>query len=164
MGPVGEKIVYRTYEMYNYRHPEKARMTFDEFVEDVFINDNAEFNELFDKAKNMTEVEYVTYIHQLAISTAAAAAVKYLQSYEPNGYHLSMIPRGIVGEFSKINEEFHELKDAVMQEDRIMQLCEMSDLIGAIESYAEKEFGMNIEDLIKFSNKTKAAFKSGKRS
>ena len=79
------------------------------------------------------------------------------------GYHINNnIKKGILGEFSKIQEEFEELKDAVEQDDIILQLCEFSDLIGAIEEYL-KSRNITIDDLKKFSDKTKSAFVEGKR-
>lgn len=79
------------------------------------------------------------------------------------GYHLLKIEKGVVGELSKIQEEFHELLDAHEQEDKILEICELSDLIGAIEEYSELKFNISLCDLIKFSNKTKEAFKDGER-
>lgn len=78
------------------------------------------------------------------------------------GYHIKRIDKGILGEFSKIREEFEELSDAVDQNDKLLISCELSDLLGAIEEYA-KQFNLSIDDLKKFSDKTKAAFKEGKR-
>lgn len=79
------------------------------------------------------------------------------------GYHKKEIQKGVLGEFSKIKEEFDELSDAFEQGDRILQLCELTDLIGAIESYSESKFNMTLADLIAFSNKTKSAFDEKKR-
>ena len=78
------------------------------------------------------------------------------------GYHISEIPKGVIGEFSKITEEYEELLDAHNQKDTILELCEITDLIGAIEEYL-KNFNITLEDAIKFSNKTKQAFKENKR-
>ena len=78
-------------------------------------------------------------------------------------YHLVDIEKGQVGEFSKIVEEFRELADAVRQGDKILQLCELSDLYGAIEEYMIQEFRMSMYDLKSVSDKTKSAFKSGTR-
>lgn len=78
------------------------------------------------------------------------------------GYHLSEIEKGELGEFSKIKEEFLELEDANIQNDSILILCELSDLIGSIEEYIKK-WNLNIEDLKKFSDKTKKSFKDGTR-
>lgn len=77
-------------------------------------------------------------------------------------YHKKEIPKGKLGCFSKIKEEFLELEDAVEQQDLILQLCELSDLIGAIEAFIEPK-GIFLEDLKKFSDKTKLAFREGKR-
>ena len=79
------------------------------------------------------------------------------------GYHKKEIQKGVLGEFSKIKEEFDELSDAFEQEDKILQLCELTDLVGAIESYVENKFNLTLEDLVTFSNKTKSAFKEKKR-
>lgn len=78
------------------------------------------------------------------------------------GYHLNRIEKGKLGEFSKIKEEFEELVDAFNQQDVILQLCELSDLIGSIEEYLKK-WNLKIDDLKSFSNKTKSAFLEGKR-
>lgn len=79
-------------------------------------------------------------------------------------YHKVEIKRGIIGEFSKIQEEFDELLDAIEQEDKVLQICELTDLIGAIECFSESKFNLSLEDLIKFSNKTKIAFKEKKEN
>lgn len=78
-------------------------------------------------------------------------------------YHKNEIPKGVVGHFSKIQEEYLELEDAYQQGDKILQLCELSDLIGAIDLYTKTEFNMSLSDLISFSNKTMEAFKENKR-
>lgn len=78
------------------------------------------------------------------------------------GYHLKEIKKGEIGAFSKIREEFTELEDAVEQKDSLLILCELSDLIGAIEAYSER-WNFSIKDLKNFSDKTKSAFKEGKR-
>jgi len=78
------------------------------------------------------------------------------------GYHKVDIEKGILGSHSKIKEEYLEFQDAVEQEDLILQLCELSDLVGAIEEYL-KIFNLNLSDLKKFSDKTKSAFLEGKR-
>ncbi len=78
------------------------------------------------------------------------------------GYHKRKIEKGQYGEFSKIKEEFEELDDAVFQEDKILTLCELTDLIGAIEAYGET-LGVSIFQLLMFALKTKESFKEGKR-
>ena len=79
------------------------------------------------------------------------------------GYHKREIPKGEYGEFSKITEEYTELLDAYEQDDRILQLCELADLIGAIEAYSEVLLGASLEDILKFMEKTKQAFVDGER-
>lgn len=78
------------------------------------------------------------------------------------GYHKNKIDKGVLGEFSKIKEEFQELEDAFEQENKVLQICELSDLIGAIEFYA-KSFNLTLEDLIKMKESNKNAFLDGSR-
>ena len=84
---------------------------------------------------------------------------------ENPGYHLTEIPRGEYGEISKILEEAAELKDAMEQGQKLMCLIELSDLLGAIEGYIEKEYEgkITIDDLFNMSYATKRAFESGRR-
>lgn len=79
------------------------------------------------------------------------------------GYHTKKIEKGILGEYSKIKEEFEEFQDAFSQNNPIMELIELSDLIGAIEAYALKNHNINIHDLVKMMEATKSAFKDGTR-
>jgi beta-glucosidase/6-phospho-beta-glucosidase/beta-galactosidase len=78
------------------------------------------------------------------------------------GYHKVEIQKGVVGEFSKIREEFEELQDAEGQQCKGLIICELCDLVGAIEEYAKK-YGMTLADLKQFSDMTKSAFLEGKR-
>lgn len=78
-------------------------------------------------------------------------------------YHLKEIPKGKIGEFSKIKEEFLELEDAVIQKDKILQICELTDLIGAIKLFSLNNFCLSLDDLINFNKKTEDAFLQGKR-
>jgi len=78
------------------------------------------------------------------------------------GYHLKPIEKGVLGEFSKIREEIDELIDANQQDNRLLELCEMADLIGAIEAYIEKR-NLTLKDLIAMMELTKKAFKDGHR-
>lgn len=79
------------------------------------------------------------------------------------GYHKFKIPKGKLGLFSKIEEEYCELEDAISQENPVLILVELSDLIGAIESYSEKSYGITLDDLIRMKNCTKSAFEEGER-
>lgn len=83
---------------------------------------------------------------------------------KPIGYHITEIKKGVCGDSSKILEEIHELIDAEAQDCKIMQLVELSDLIGAIELYLAKQFpGMSLHDLQTMSFITQRAFISGAR-
>lgn len=84
-------------------------------------------------------------------------------SSQQNGYHKRNIQKGVLGEFSKIREEFEELADAVEQNNKVLTICELTDLIGAIKSYA-KNYNLTLKDLNIFSESTENAFKSGKRT
>lgn len=77
-------------------------------------------------------------------------------------YHVSDIPNGVFGQFSKIREEFLEAEDAYAQHNPLMVLQELSDLLGAIDAYAHK-FNMDIAALMKMTNATTRAFESGHR-
>lgn len=80
------------------------------------------------------------------------------------GYHKTKIPRGEYGELSKIKEEFLELMDANAQGAKLMILCELSDLIGAIDGYIKKyHTNITLEDLIQMMKSTQDAFNDGTR-
>ncbi len=88
-----------------------------------------------------------------------------LSEAENPGYHLSEIPRGVVGESSKILEETLELQDAERQGAKIMALVELSDLVGAIELYLRNRHpSVTLEDLMIMSRITRRAFENGRRS
>ncbi len=73
-------------------------------------------------------------------------------------FHEKNIKKGVYGEFSKVEEEVEEAKDALQQQNHLMYLIELSDIIGAVEKIAEN-YGLTIHDLIKFSNKVKESKK-----
>lgn len=80
------------------------------------------------------------------------------------GYHINNIEKGIIGELSKIYEEVDEVMDADKQQCKLMVLIELSDLIGAVESYLEKHHpSITINDLISMKDITKRVFKEGYR-
>lgn len=51
------------------------------------------------------------------------------------GYHIKFIKKGVLGQFSKIDEEFNEFIDSHEQNSFVMELIELSDLIGATISF-----------------------------
>jgi hypothetical protein len=81
-----------------------------------------------------------------------------------NPYHTVEIKKGIIGEASKIFEEVEEFRDAVLQNSPILQLCELADLIGAIEAYTESKFNISLDEIILMTKANKQAFVSGFRT
>lgn len=79
------------------------------------------------------------------------------------GYHKNKIPKGILGEVSKIDEEYLEFKDALESENPVMSLVELSDLLGAIEAFSKKRHNLSLGDLLKMTEATKSAFEDGSR-
>ena len=79
------------------------------------------------------------------------------------GYHKTKIIKGELGHYSKISEEFHEFLDAWKQGNPVLELVELSDLIGAIESYTLNHYDIGLDDLIKMTRATQSAFKDGER-
>lgn len=81
------------------------------------------------------------------------------------GYHLDVIPKGELGQASKIAEEAAEFADAVKQGAAIMALLELADLIGAIEAYLTLHHPeLSMADLLVMAAITKRAFENGHRS
>jgi hypothetical protein len=79
------------------------------------------------------------------------------------GYHLRpIITRGIYGEVSKIKEELEELEEAFEQDNKILALCELSDIHLALEGVANS-LGVSIEDIAKMAAATKRSFENGTR-
>ena len=56
------------------------------------------------------------------------------------GHHIRFINKGVLGLFSKIEEEFNEFKDAHEQQSTIMELVELADLIGATIAFYRKNY------------------------
>ena len=80
------------------------------------------------------------------------------------GYHKRPIPKGELGELSKVAEELAEARDAEEQGVKIMLLLELSDLVGALQLYLEKHHeGITLDDLVKMSDVTQRAFQNGHR-
>lgn len=86
-----------------------------------------------------------------------------MDKFKP-GYHMQPIPKGTLGEISKIEEELAELRDAEAQGATIMALHELSDLVGAVKHYLTKYHkGTTLDDLIKMAEITERAFRNGAR-
>jgi hypothetical protein len=80
------------------------------------------------------------------------------------GYHSRPIAKGVYGEVSKIREELEELEDSEELGVKIMAMCELSDLYGALQEFAKRKYGLSMDDLKKMSDRTKEAFRDGTRS
>lgn len=79
------------------------------------------------------------------------------------GYHKRpIIIKGVLGETSKIKEELDELEEALEQNNKILALCEIADLYGALEAVAER-LGVDMIDVRKMAAATKRAFQCGDR-
>lgn len=65
-----------------------------------------------------------------------------LRNYLATNTPKSLIPitDGVPGEFSKICEEFHELADAQVQENRKLTFIETCDLVDASVKFGWKQF------------------------
>lgn len=79
------------------------------------------------------------------------------------GYHSTIIPKNNIGTFLKILEEYEEVKDALLNNNKIMELVELSDLIGAIELYISTNYNLSLNDLDIMNKTTQRAFKNGRR-
>lgn len=81
--------------------------------------------------------------------------------YHPN----TIIPKGELGEFSKILEETLEMQDAVSQGVKVLILAEMVDIIGAITLYTEKHYPcLTLDDLVEMSKRTRRAYEAGEKA
>jgi phosphoribosyl-ATP pyrophosphohydrolase len=78
------------------------------------------------------------------------------------GYHRDIIPKGTYGEIDKVQEETFEFVDAKRQGVKIMEMLELSDIYGALEAVASN-YNLTMKDLRMMSDRTKEAFKEGKR-
>ncbi len=78
------------------------------------------------------------------------------------GYHLRPIVKGTLGTISKIEEELDEFREAIEQSNKVLQICELCDIYGALELLAQS-YNLSMDDLKKMSDRTKAAFLNGDR-
>lgn len=79
------------------------------------------------------------------------------------GYHNIKIKKGKLGEVTKISEEYVEFFNAYDQQNPVMELVELSDLLGAIEAYSQKYYNINLNQLIVMTRATQSAFQDGSR-
>lgn len=77
------------------------------------------------------------------------------------GYHTQFIVKGEYGKFSKVKEEFDELKDAwENRESKVLTICELSDLYGAMEAFANECLNISMDEIVKFSDLTKEVYQN----
>ena len=67
-------------------------------------------------------------------------------------WHTYDIPKGELGQLSKIKEELDEAYDAETQGQTLMLMFELSDIIGACGLVAQR-YGMSLDDLVTFAKK-----------
>lgn len=79
------------------------------------------------------------------------------------GYHSRKIEKGVLGEASKITEEYEEFLDAKDQKNPVMELVELSDLLGAIEAYTKRKYNITLYSLERMTRATQRAFRNGHR-
>lgn len=79
------------------------------------------------------------------------------------GYHSRKINKGTLGHATKIIEEYEEWQDAIILGNPVMELVELSDLIGAIEAYSVQYYNINLNQLMVMTRATQSAFKDGSR-
>lgn len=79
-------------------------------------------------------------------------------------WHKREIPRGVLGEVSKIREELYELEDALEQDAKVMVLVEAADIVGAVGAFAKKAFNFSLEDLVKMAEITARARSANEQS
>jgi hypothetical protein len=81
------------------------------------------------------------------------------------GYHTTKIEKGVLGESSKLLEEVLELQDAERQGAKIMRLCELADIYGALDYYLRMNYpGFKMHDLAAMAMLNERAFKDGERT
>lgn len=164
----------------------KRKTSFHERKEkfDFILNSSCEFYSRYleiDKLKTKEGVDIISSKEKIELGSygvrgyknfswvygtgVAEPRLSYVLSLRGRGYHIDDIPKSKFGSFEKIKEELMELIDSNKQGIKLMELLELSDLIGAIEGYVDKEyFGkITINDLIKMNEVTKRAFISGRR-
>lgn len=74
-------------------------------------------------------------------------------------YHDTDIPKGVLGQFSKIMEEVLEMKDAIDRNAKVMVIAEMVDIIGALELYVEANYPcLTLADLVTMSQLTRQSY------
>lgn len=133
------------------------------FVERESILPRPQDGKYLDNLKRINERPPAT-VEQLA--QAVGRSVDWVKGHikPKHGYHTSDIPKGKAGEFSKIEEEFFEAKDAFETKNPVMLLLELSDMVGAIERFLDRHYpGIDLDDIVTQAKLTNEVFKRGYR-
>jgi len=81
-----------------------------------------------------------------------------------HGVPFTAYKKGELGQLSKLLEEIEEAIEAQEQINPVLVLCELADLMGALEAYlTEHHPTISIEALTTMAAATARAFKSGER-
>jgi hypothetical protein len=106
--------------------------------------------------REIGEDELWHYIEELVTDSVAAPGA---------GYHLKPIHKGVLGEVSKIEEEFLEFKDSLKQDNPAMAFIELADQLGAIEAWLERHHpSITMKHLVNMKDANRRAFENGHRT
>lgn len=127
----------------------------DNGTHDIFFND-IELGSYGKRETKWGSFYYGTGIAEPRLSMACNTVAK--------AYHIMDIPKAPSGSFFKIYEEVFEMLDAIKQENKLMELQELSDMIGACKQYINTNYNdITFNDILKMTEATERAFKSNKR-
>lgn len=121
------------------------------------------FQSPVDPALQVGQFQPLHYDNKTTLPTRTPFKIPLLIAPEKSAYHTKVIPRGEFGEVSKIREELAEVEDAIEQNNPLLILCELADMLGAIEGYSLKHHNMTLAELYKMTELTRRAFESGQR-
>lgn len=127
-------------------------------------NVDLKLNDIEIASIGIRNTENFTWVYATGVAEPRFSTV--LKSMGLNeGYHVDFIPKGKLNTVDNIKEEFYEFLDAHKQENRIMELVELSDLTLSIDNYLKVNYGSNMTflDLMQMASQTEKAFKSGIR-
>ncbi|HOX96180.1 MAG TPA: hypothetical protein PLI45_02265 [Candidatus Woesebacteria bacterium] len=149
----------------------------DFFVQFIPVKEIALANGSYDIYSENTDIELGSYgIREFTLNNksikyiyATGCALPRLSQVisleKKTGYHKNLdIPKTKIGSILKIFEEVYELQDAVFEKQKLLVLCELADILGAIDWYlVNNEIDLTLDDLYQMSQLTKRAFKTGAR-
>lgn len=164
-GLISEKITTKLVhnERINFHLEEPKGKCEEVYQVDLMYNGNLELGSYGIRRHGMND-RYLSWTYATMLAEERFDAIYNYQIGKEAGYHVRDIPKGELGQASKITEEYLEFMDAVEQNNKILAVIELSDLIGAIDSYLKVNCGdVNLEDVMKMMQVTRRAFENGKR-